>query len=79
MDRSVYQMYVLYDRIAEECSNIYYARNNSHIVRLLRDIKSDPLNNDDLELYCVGSIDITSMVIDPVTKPVLVQPALDKE
>lgn len=79
MDKSVYQMYVLYDKIAEECSNIYYARNNSHIVRLLRDIKSDPLNNDDLELYCLGSIDVTSMEIIPLTRPSLVQPIINKE
>lgn len=73
MDKSCYGLYTLYDKVAEECSNIYYARNDAHIIRMMRDSKQNPLEKDDLELYCLGSIDVTTMDINRLDRPRLVQ------
>ena len=61
------RLYVIYDRAAEECSPIMQAQNDAVALRGYRQAlqNCDPVDRDSFWFYCVGSLDLTTMEIDP--------------
>lgn len=64
----VMRLYCLYDRVAEECGNVFEQKNNALALRLFdRYLKDHPaINPDDYQLLFLGTFDRELGVIEAV-------------
>ena len=63
------RLYVIYDRVAEECGPVYQAHNDGVSLRQYRGLLQQVTRQDDYQLLLVGTIDTKTMLITPVSPP----------
>ncbi len=60
-------VYVLYDRVAEECGPVWAAKNDATAIRNAR-IQLKEVRTDEYRLYCLGSLDTERVELKAVDK-----------
>lgn len=70
------QLYVIYDRIAQECGPIFEAKNDGVAFRMYRDLiqskEKDPnFTQEEYICYRISSFDRETMVLTPEREPTL--------
>lgn len=63
------KIYVIYDRLAEECGQLVTVRTDAVAVRMFHNSLSNVYDRNDYRLYCLGSLDVTTMQITLLKQP----------
>lgn len=74
------RLYVIYDRVAEECGPVFQAHNDGVALREFRKLLQQVTRQEEYKLYLVGNIDQAKMLIEPVVPPVevfIADPGID--